>query len=1298
MASISSLGIGSGLLDNDLLTNILAAEREATELRLGQREKRAESKISAYAEVRNALESVSGAAKALSQASLIMGTSASTSDDTIMSASTDSSARPGSYRIDVDRVASAHSLASKNFGTTTASLGIGQLTFTLGTTSYDESTGDYSDFEQNESYTPVTIDITEDNNSLTGIRDTINSRVEGVTASIVFDGSGYRLQLTSDDTGENSSMQITASGDSGLQALAYNGSQNDPSNNMAETQRGSDAILRVNGLEITSASNQITQGIEGVTLNLLQQSSDTINLTISRNTNDVLDKMEDYVDAFNYFKKVYDEVTRFDKDKQDSAGLLVGESSLRMGYSKIRSSLNTVVEGLTGSKYPSLVQLGLSVNPNNNYLMEFDRSVFRKAMGDDAAGVAGLLASQQKVDDPQVKYLAKGIDTKPGSYDVVVEKAATQAHWQGLSAEPLGFASDLVIGGSNDGFQLSLSGSARDIKLEHGSYDNGDDLAQMIQNSINQAYAGSGKSVQVDFDAGDKSFSITSSEFGSAATININNMDATIANTLGLSSATFGGVDGQSYTALGDSGFGAQSLASTNAFNEDNGINFAANNVQFDLTLTGTTNDGTYTLNLDEDWSDVIDTEGNITTDRDRDDALAYIQSELNDAGLAGVVKADFNSSGRLVFTTNPAAGSQSIEISNVSSSNGTDPLGLQEGVSSSGVILDTDAEFVVAFSNRGADVTSGTISVPAGTYQTAEDLRVAIENAINSDADVQAGEVGAKTTNGTRNLSETVDFAADPAQFGFSLNGTEHTINVNSNGTDNLDSIQQALDAELGAGVVTASLYAGGLVLTTDATGSAQQIEITSDGQGASTAAGSVDLSTGLDFSASPANFTLAVDGIDIDVTVDSDATTGSNDAESNLAAIQDALDSALVNSGGEFRPGDIKARLDANNQLYFETVSKNGEQTETTYGAGASIELKNTDTNAQSVLGLADQAPAANGADGFGLSKGLYTGFDSQASVSYNVDESGRGSFSVSLGNDTQVAFLEVNDVGRAMLGFTPPLGNEADPVTGTDVKGTINGYEAKGSGQYLTAQESSNLSTNGYLLGGEGADFSSAVTVDDTNRSFKLKIDGVETETIELTKAVYTNGDQMAAEMKRQINSDPNLKANNKSVDVQYDPDTHTFGIFSTTKGEESTVRVVEIDPGASDYLGMTPTTIGVDGEEATESTNDAKGLIVKVSGSQTGSRGSVSLIDGIFSQMQGVLDDMIGINGSLTSRERSLDDEIVFVEEERAKLDVRMKAMQDNLVSKFIFNDKIISQLQNTQSFLQQQFAAMNKSDD
>ncbi|WP_189608148.1 flagellar filament capping protein FliD [Saccharospirillum salsuginis] len=1293
MASIESLGIGSGLLTSDLVDQIIAAEREATDLRLDRREAEVESKITAYGEIRNVLGNVQSAAAGLSSSNLIQGTTATSSDESALTATTNSTADPGNYRVAVDQVASSHTLASKAYNSVSDTVGTGTLTFKLGTTSYDSGTGDYTGFEQDADYTPVSIDITSENNTLSGIRDSINKDVEGVTASIVYDGSGYRLLLTSDETGDSSSMEITASGDAGLQGLAYNAAQNDPASNMTETQRGEDAILRVNGLEIRSESNQVDEVIKGVTLNANQVTDGTVNLNVSRNTGSVADKMEAFVEAYNQFRTVYDEVNKFDPEEQ-VAGLLLGDSTLRSVYSQVRGSLNAIVEGLTGADFRSLTDVGLETDQNDGFKLTFNRTEFEAALNANADAMAGLLANQQTPTDSQIRYVTQSDKTQPGTYDINIEQAATQATWSGLSSDALAFGSDLVIGGSNDEFSLELNGTSRTVNLEQGSYSTGDDLALMIQNSVNSAFEGTGQTATINFDAANQSLSIVSSKFGSASTVNISGVDATLADTLGLAPAGQGQVSGQYFSSLSDAGFGATTLPGTQAVSEDQGIDFSTNTVSFDMTLGGTAADGTHTITLDEDWADVLDTDGNVSVDRDREDVLTYIQSELNNAGLNGVVSAEFNSANRLVFSTDPAAGSQSITLSNINAT-GVDYLGLQAGGGNSGVTLSSDAEFSLSYSNRLSDVTSGTIAVPAGTYETGADLAAAIQSQVNADAAVAAGAAGATTTKGSRDLTNPIDFTSDPAQFQLNLNGSDHTVDVTANGVDNLDSIQQAIDAELGAGVVTASLDSGGLVLTTDATGSTEQLEITKDGLGATTAAGSVDLSTGVDFSASPANFSLTVDGVDIDVTVDGDGTQGSNDAESNLAAIQQALDTALTSAGGggEFQAGDVVARLDAGNQLYFETLSKNGVKTESTFGADASIELKNTDANAQSVLGLADQGPNINGADEFGLALGSYQGVDADSTVSYEQNDDGNGRFVVSFGNDTQVEFTAVNTVAAAQLGFGLPTGSESDPERGQDVKGTINGVEATGSGQYLTAREGSEAATNGYLLGGPGADFTSPVTIDNSNDNMTVVIDGTESGTITLDAGVYTTGDALAAELKKQINADATLQAAGKSVDVQYDEDTNVFGIFSVSKGKESTVRVSAIDTAAIDVFGMTTSTQGVDGKEAEGEPDPAAGLMLRVTGSKTGDRGSITLVEGIFAKMDKTLDSILGSNGLVTRREEALEDNADDIKEDRSDLDARIAAMEARLKSKFLYNDKIISQLKSTEDFLTQQFEAL-----
>ncbi|MCK7583260.1 MAG: flagellar filament capping protein FliD [Chromatiales bacterium] len=104
-----------------------------------------------------------------------------------------------------------------------------------------------------------------------------------MSASILNDGTGNRLVLTSNDSGAANSLKITVADASdasntdnaGLSQLAY-----DPAGtlgngrNLTETVTAQNALLKVDGIDnISRASNTVTDVIQGVTLTLLKQSA-----------------------------------------------------------------------------------------------------------------------------------------------------------------------------------------------------------------------------------------------------------------------------------------------------------------------------------------------------------------------------------------------------------------------------------------------------------------------------------------------------------------------------------------------------------------------------------------------------------------------------------------------------------------------------------------------------------------------------------------------------------------------------------------------------------------------------------------------------------------------------------------------------------------------------------------------------------------------------------------------------------------------------------------------------------------
>src|SRR5690606_28266125 len=151
----------------------------------------------------------------------------------------------------------------------------------------------------------VNIEIGPGDNTLEKIRDKINAANSGVTASLVTDASGVRLVLRGVSGSENA-FKVTATdadGDSsdatGLSALNY-----DPSadiTTMSATQKASNAQATINGLAITSASNTLTDVVDGLTIQLNKKTTadNPIELTVSQDNESIKKGIDAFTSAYN---------------------------------------------------------------------------------------------------------------------------------------------------------------------------------------------------------------------------------------------------------------------------------------------------------------------------------------------------------------------------------------------------------------------------------------------------------------------------------------------------------------------------------------------------------------------------------------------------------------------------------------------------------------------------------------------------------------------------------------------------------------------------------------------------------------------------------------------------------------------------------------------------------------------------------------------------------------------------------------------------------------------------------------
>ena len=340
MASIVSTGIGSGLDIAGIVQSLVAAEGQPVELRIGQNEAKAQSKLSAFGSLKSALSDFRDKLDAMKSADKFLTRKANSANEDVFTAIAGTGALPAQYDIEVVRLAQAQKLTSGAFTDADAVVGTGTLSVALGTATAD-------------------IEITAENNTLSGIRDAINASIDnpGVSATIVNADSGSYIILTADKTGVANEIRVTqAGGDGGLSALEF-----DPGlglNSLTESIAAQDALARIDGLDVASSNNTIEGAIQGVTLDLLAGTQGaTEKLTIENDESAARGLVEDFVASYNALVNTLDLLTDYDAESESAAPLL-GDATVRSIRDQVRRELSAPVEDIN-APFGTLAEIGI---------------------------------------------------------------------------------------------------------------------------------------------------------------------------------------------------------------------------------------------------------------------------------------------------------------------------------------------------------------------------------------------------------------------------------------------------------------------------------------------------------------------------------------------------------------------------------------------------------------------------------------------------------------------------------------------------------------------------------------------------------------------------------------------------------------------------------------------------------------------------------------------------------------------------------------------------------------------------
>lgn len=298
-----------------------------------------QTQLSAWGKLQSALSTFRDAARALTRNETWSAASASSTDDTTVTATAHSGAITGSYSIEVLALASRQTLASRAYPGSDTPLGAGTLNIRFGTLSADGTTFT-ADPERDAS-----IIITEEA-TLAEVRDAINAARAGVTATLVIDGTGQRLMLRSTDTGASHAFAVSVNDsdgnnadETGLSALSH-----DPvaGTGMQRTQSAGDASVKVNGLTVAASSNRLEGVVEKVTLELKRETSAPVEINVSSDQKAMRESLEAFVKAYNELNRLIAEQTRYDPATKGAGPLQGNQSAVRV-QQQMRELLRTTI-------------------------------------------------------------------------------------------------------------------------------------------------------------------------------------------------------------------------------------------------------------------------------------------------------------------------------------------------------------------------------------------------------------------------------------------------------------------------------------------------------------------------------------------------------------------------------------------------------------------------------------------------------------------------------------------------------------------------------------------------------------------------------------------------------------------------------------------------------------------------------------------------------------------------------------------------------------------------------------------
>ncbi len=362
LGKFTVLGLGSGMDLQSIIDKLVKADSQP--LLLAQSKK---VEYQTYLENFNTLENklltlANDANKAISD---FTTQTVTVSDDSMAQASITGSPTSGVHNITVNTLAQGQTwISNEDVSSETDSIasGTGSFTYKIGDKEYSVA------LDSNlASSTPTT---------LQEFVNAINNNGSGLQASLIYDGSGYKVVLKTPEGTENNLTIVE--NDTTLTFGDGNGGT-------TPAEDSSDADLTIDGISVTSHSNTLNDYIPGISLELKKTGS--FSLYIQTDYSTLATDMENIVKDYNNIMKYINDNSNYN-DQTNVGDAFFCNTTIEDVENRL-SNIFTNLYGSLGTQYNSLVDIG--INYEKDGTIDFDSSKFLNAINSDFKGVEKML-------------------------------------------------------------------------------------------------------------------------------------------------------------------------------------------------------------------------------------------------------------------------------------------------------------------------------------------------------------------------------------------------------------------------------------------------------------------------------------------------------------------------------------------------------------------------------------------------------------------------------------------------------------------------------------------------------------------------------------------------------------------------------------------------------------------------------------------------------------------------------------------------------------------------------------------